>query len=75
MPDTTNDDVNLGLLNGHSVGRILKEAVRRAAALARPGDCVLLAPACSSLDMYKSYAERGDAFAEAARGLRAGDTP
>lgn len=46
------------------------DAVRRAAALARPGDCVLLAPACSSLDMYKSYAERGDAFAEAARSLR-----
>ena len=53
----------------------MNDAVRRAAALARPGDCVLLAPACSSLDMYKNYAERGDAFAEAARGLREGGAP
>ena len=56
----------------HEVAADMDEAVRRAAALARPGDCVLLAPACSSLDMYKSYAERGDAFARAARALREG---
>jgi UDP-N-acetylmuramoylalanine--D-glutamate ligase len=44
-------------------------AVQRAARLARPGDAVLLSPACSSLDMFKSYAERGDRFAEAVREL------
>jgi UDP-N-acetylmuramoylalanine--D-glutamate ligase len=40
----------------------LDEAVRRAHAEARPGDVVLLAPACSSFDMFTDYAERGRAF-------------
>ena len=43
----------------------LGEAVRRAAAVADPGDTVLLAPGCASFDMFGSYAERGDAFAQA----------
>jgi len=46
----------------------LRDAVLRARALARPGDVVLLAPACSSFDMFRDYAERGRAFkAEVAR--------
>jgi UDP-N-acetylmuramoylalanine--D-glutamate ligase len=40
-------------------------AVRTAAAIARPGWTVLLAPACSSLDMFRDYAARGDAFRDA----------
>jgi UDP-N-acetylmuramoylalanine--D-glutamate ligase len=40
----------------------LDEAVKVAAAVAEPGTTVLLAPACSSLDMFASYAARGDAF-------------
>jgi UDP-N-acetylmuramoylalanine--D-glutamate ligase len=40
----------------------LGEAVARARAAARPGDVVLLAPACSSFDMFADYAERGRAF-------------
>ena len=42
----------------------LREAVERARALARPGDVVLLAPACSSFDMFRDYAQRGRAFKE-----------
>ena len=40
----------------------LKEAVLQARSLAQPGDVVLLAPACSSFDMFKDYADRGDSF-------------
>lgn len=40
----------------------LREAVERAFAAAQPGDTVLLAPACSSFDMFQDYAARGDAF-------------
>jgi len=40
----------------------MDEAVTVAGAFARPGSTVLLAPACSSLDMYADYTERGIAF-------------
>ena len=43
----------------------MDDAVRRAFRLAERGDAVLLSPACSSFDMFKSYAERGDRFSDA----------
>ncbi|KOU12901.1 UDP-N-acetylmuramoyl-L-alanyl-D-glutamate synthetase [Streptomyces sp. XY593] len=46
-------------------------AVREAAALAEPGDTVLLAPACASMDMFANYNKRGEAFADAVRELAA----
>lgn len=49
----------------------MQEAVEAAAELARPGDVVLLSPACASFDWYGSYAERGEHFAELVR-ARAG---
>jgi len=47
----------------------LEDAVRAAAALASPGDTVLLAPACASFDQFRSFEERGQTFARMARTL------
>ena len=47
----------------------LEEAVARARTLARPGDTVLLSPACSSYDMFRDYVERGDSFKALVRRL------
>jgi UDP-N-acetylmuramoylalanine--D-glutamate ligase len=53
----------------------MDDAVRRARALARPGDAVLLSPACSSFDMFRDYKDRGDAFVRAVRALAAAGAP
>jgi UDP-N-acetylmuramoylalanine--D-glutamate ligase len=50
----------------------LEQAVARASELAQPGDAVLLAPACASFDMFRSYAHRGDVFQAAVRNLTGG---
>jgi UDP-N-acetylmuramoylalanine--D-glutamate ligase len=47
----------------------MPSAVRQAFAAAAPGSTVLLAPACSSFDMFKDYAERGRVFKQEARKL------
>lgn len=47
--------------------RDMDDAVEKAAALALPGDRVLLSPACASFDMFKDYAQRGDRFMQAVR--------
>jgi UDP-N-acetylmuramoylalanine--D-glutamate ligase len=49
----------------------LREAVVRAHAAAVPGDVVLLAPGCSSFDMFRDYADRGQAFKAEVRNLMA----
>jgi UDP-N-acetylmuramoylalanine--D-glutamate ligase len=48
------------------------EAVRQAYMLAGPGEVVLLAPACSSFDMFTDYAQRGRAFSQAVQELQSG---
>ena len=47
----------------------LRDAVERAAREAKPGDTVLMSPACSSFDQFKDYAERGNIFKELVRAL------
>ena len=46
----------------HEVSGDLETAVRAAARNARPGEVVLLAPACASYDQFGDFEERGDAF-------------
>ncbi len=48
----------------------MPSAVNAAAALAQPGDNVLLAPACASFDMFDNFEQRGDAFIQAVTGLQ-----
>jgi UDP-N-acetylmuramoylalanine--D-glutamate ligase len=45
----------------------MDDAVAAARAAARPGDAIVLSPACASFDWYRSYGERGDDFARAVR--------
>ncbi|MBU5440520.1 UDP-N-acetylmuramoyl-L-alanine--D-glutamate ligase [Paenibacillus sp. MSJ-34] len=55
---------------GEDAADTIRQAVREAAALAAPGDIVLLSPACASWDMFASYEERGRIFKEAAHSLK-----
>ncbi len=48
----------------------LENAIRNAHAAAKPGDIVLLAPACASFDQFKSYEHRGQVFKEIVAALR-----
>jgi len=47
----------------------LENAIRKASAVAQPGDVVLLAPACASFDQFRNYEHRGKVFKEIVRGL------
>ena len=49
----------------------LATAVRRAAAEARPGDVVLLSPACASFDQFENFAARGEEFRRLVQNLEA----
>jgi UDP-N-acetylmuramoylalanine--D-glutamate ligase len=61
-------DVPVTELAGTDTG-VMEQVVAQAAAAARRGDTVLLAPAAQSWDMFRDYAARGEAFAAAVRRL------
>lgn len=47
----------------------LEQAVQKASELARPGDAVLLSPACASYDMFDNFQKRGEMFKELVKQL------
>ena len=48
----------------------MEDSVNLAYGSARPGDVVLLSPACSSFDMFESYSHRGEFFCKAVKTLK-----
>jgi UDP-N-acetylmuramoylalanine--D-glutamate ligase len=84
MYDSIRQKVKHVLLLGEDAGRLqqawenatdiefvdsMRAAVQRARQLAGHGDCVLLAPACASFDMYAKFEARGDDFMQCVREL------
>jgi UDP-N-acetylmuramoylalanine--D-glutamate ligase len=45
----------------------MEDAVRKSFELARPGDAVLMSPACASFDMFRNYVHRAEAFVAAVK--------
>jgi UDP-N-acetylmuramoylalanine--D-glutamate ligase len=84
---TIKQQVKLALLLGEDAARLqqawqgatriervrdMQQAVQRAHEVARSGDCVLLAPACASFDMYPKFEARGDDFSRRVKELAGG---
>lgn len=60
-------DIPYTLIDPSDNTTVMKRAVDAAGRYAQPGDAVLLAPACASMDQFASYADRGDKFAVCAK--------
>jgi len=62
---------NIGAQQSNVTTRVneLSLAVRLAQQLAKPGDIVLLSPACASIDMFKNFVERGQQFMESVNSI------
>jgi UDP-N-acetylmuramoylalanine--D-glutamate ligase len=84
LAEATRGKVRSALLIGEAAGKIaraltnrvafefvesLEEAVHRAHSLAKPGDVIVLAPACSSFDQFTGFEDRGDQFMKFVRAL------
>lgn len=72
-PDVPVIEVTAGETGPVDGADLMARVVGAAAAAAQPGDTVLLAPGCASMDQFADYAARGDAFAAAVRAAIAED--
>ena len=68
-PATPVVKVDADYIKGGASNALMEEVVKAAASFAAPGDTVLMAPACASMDQFISYADRGDRFAKAVKKL------
>jgi UDP-N-acetylmuramoylalanine--D-glutamate ligase len=59
----------IGKITGGERCDSLEHAVQKAASVAKPGEAVLLSPACASFDMFRDYKHRGEVFAAEVRKL------
>ena len=76
LSDMETELINSGVVSVVSRERqaeMMAEAIRHAIAATRPGDVVLLSPACASFDQFRDYEARGDAFRQIVAALLEGD--
>jgi len=62
-------EIKIIRVDGTQTDSLMERVVKIARVEAKSGDCVLLAPACASMDQFISYADRGDQFVQAVRSL------